>query len=224
MNLAAARSAAAAASAETMSARVGALLSPGTPVTGPFAINRLDWWREREPVAPADRRPEVFDDIESDVGTGQKAKVVASTLFYGDDNASKNGPKQICDDPDKREKFKRRNRGFWGGWDSSAGLLEIAIQPRSRWWYVRSFLVLTPDVLQVFYAPCVASDSFVLAEGVEAGWRCPRSQLGWIRRQKKDMLFEFGFTDGSWATLHLPHHEAFTTQVSGILSTGAPRP
>lgn len=138
---------------EAMRPRVVALLPPGTTVTGPFAINRLDWWRESEPVAPADRRPEVFGDADGPVGTGQKAKLVATTLFWGDENAPKNGPKNICDDPNKREKFKRRKRGFWGGWGSLAGQLETAIQPRSRWWYVYSFLVLTPDGLQVFYAP-----------------------------------------------------------------------
>ncbi|MFJ9178759.1 hypothetical protein [Streptomyces sp. NPDC102360] len=218
-------SAIAAAQAKDMSPRVAALLPPGTPVTGPFTINRLNWWREREPVAPADRRPEVFSDGDDSVGTGQKAKVVASTLFWGDENAAKTGPKNICDDPGKREKYKRRKRGFWGGWDSLAGQLEAAIQPRSRWWYVYSFLVLTPDGLQVFYAPsAVMPPSGIEDEGVEAGWHCPRSQLAWIRHQKKAELFEFGFADGSWATLNLPDHEAFTTQVSGILPVGATRP
>ncbi|WP_306323347.1 MULTISPECIES: hypothetical protein [unclassified Streptomyces] len=223
MNIEEAKRIASAACAEEMRPRVVALLPPGTPVTGPFTINRLDWWREREPVAPADRRPKAFVDADNTVGTGHKAKVVASTLFWGDENASTNGPKHICDDPGKREKYKRRKRGFWGGWDSPAGQLETAIQPNSRWWYVRSFLVLTPDALQVFYAPCASSDSFDLAEGAEAGWRCPRSQLAWIRRQKKETLFEFGFTDGSWATLNIPNHE-FTTQVPGILPAGASRP
>lgn len=210
---------------EAMRPRVVALLPPGTTVTGPFAINRLDWWRESEPVAPADRRPEVFGDADGPVGTGQKAKLVATTLFWGDENAPKNGPKNICDDPNKREKFKRRKRGFWGGWGSLAGQLETAIQPRSRWWYVYSFLVLTPDGLQVFYAPSAEMPpSDIADEGAEAGWHCPRSQLAWIRRQKKEELFEFGFADGSWATLHLPNPEAFTTQVSGILPAGAPRP
>ncbi|WP_425828807.1 hypothetical protein [Streptomyces fractus] len=46
----------------------------------------------------------------------------------------------------------------------------------------------------------------------------------WIRHQMNDELFEFGFADGSWATLHLPAHEPFTTQVSGILPAGAARP
>ncbi|MFD7297899.1 hypothetical protein ACFV9W_31835 [Streptomyces sp. NPDC059897] len=215
----------AAGNVETMRPRVAALLPPGTPVTGPFAVNRLDWWREREPVAPADRRPEVFADERGPVGTGQKTKLVASTLFWGDENAPKNGTKNICDDPGKREKFKRRKRGFWGGWDSLAGHLQTAIQPRSRWWYVYSFLVLTPDRLQVFYAPSAEMPpSDIADEGAEVGWHCPRSQLAWIRHQKKEELFEFGFADGSWATLHLPNPKAFATQVSGILPAGAPRP
>ncbi|MFF3496761.1 hypothetical protein ACFYWS_36100 [Streptomyces sp. NPDC002795] len=205
--------------------RVVALLPPGTPVTGPFTVSRLDWSREREPVAPSDRRPEVFGDAYGPVGTGQKAKLVVTTLFWGDENTPKSGPRNICDDPEKREKFKRRNRGFWGGWDSLAGQLEAAIQPRSRWWYVYSFLVLTPDGIQVFYAPSgVMPPSDIADEGAEAGWHCPRSQLAWIRHQEKEELFEFGFADGSWATLHLPNPEAFTTQVSGILQAGAPRP
>ncbi|MFJ9088354.1 hypothetical protein ACIRL3_38685 [Streptomyces sp. NPDC102384] len=96
--------------------------------------------------------------------------MVVSTLFWGDENASTNDPKHICDDPGKREKYKRHQRGFWGGWDSLAGQLETAIQPRSRWWCVYSFLVLTPDGLQVFYAPSsVAPPSGIADEGAEAG-------------------------------------------------------
>ncbi|WP_327661259.1 MULTISPECIES: hypothetical protein [unclassified Streptomyces] len=63
MKLAAVMSTIVAARAEDMRSRVVALLPPGTVVTGRFPINRLNWWREREPVAPADRRPEVFGDV-----------------------------------------------------------------------------------------------------------------------------------------------------------------
>ncbi|WP_420032360.1 hypothetical protein ACN2WE_05740 [Streptomyces sp. cg28] len=81
-----------------------------------------------------------------------------------------------------------------------------------------------PDGLRVFHASCAKALSFDLAEAAETGRHCARSQLAWIRRHKKEAHFEFGFVDGSWATVHVPDHEAVTHRVAGILPAGGDRP
>ncbi|MFJ9088358.1 hypothetical protein ACIRL3_38705 [Streptomyces sp. NPDC102384] len=210
--------------AEVMRPRVAELLEARTSVVALCFIERLPLWKEAEPAAPTEMRPEVFNNLRRSGNVFSKVWAASYQLFLGGDNKPPAGP-NFSGDPNKREKYKESNRAFWGGWNSVAGQLEAATQPRSGWLCIHSFLVLTPEHLQVFYAPSAQATEYEVGEGAQAGWQIPRSRLSWIRKHhKKEGCFEFGFDDGSWCTLYLPAHEEAMPQIPGILAAGAPTP
>ncbi|MDI3385158.1 hypothetical protein QIS99_02835 [Streptomyces sp. B-S-A8] len=192
-------------------------------LVGPFHIDRFGLMKEKEPVAPKGLRPEVFSEQRMTGGALRKMWAAGMQIFWSE-KGNPSGPQEFGADPARRAEFRQKGKAFFGGWESTAGQLLAAVQPVSRWWYVWSFLALTPEGLRVYYAPSHQSSAFELAEGVLAGPAFPRERLAWIRRHKDGKHHEWGFTDGSWVTLHVADHEEFARQVPGVLEPKAPVP
>lgn len=98
-----------------------------------------------------------------------------------------------------REKAKKRNRSQYGEWTSSAGRLLIAVQPRSRAGVYPTLAIAERHI----YIVCIQRQRGTLkklgkATHVTASLR--RQDMSWVR-ERGDVDYEFGFTDGSWATL-----------------------
>jgi hypothetical protein len=92
---------------------------------------------------------------------------------------------------------------FFGPARSIAADLFVATMPRSKA-RVLSLLCVTHDELMLLHVP----ETYRLkhyANAVEVGWRVERAASTWTRNSNGARVMpkvQFGFTDGSWMTLH----------------------
>ncbi len=114
--------------------------------------------------------------------------------------------------PEERAKLQQKStkrtigwiRACWhfGDWDSTAGQLLVASQPKSRSRFA-SYLAVTPTKLLVFHV-LNATRSANFGSAAEANWTIPIQQLTWTRDSRdklNDGGLQLGFADGSWMTL-----------------------
>lgn len=99
------------------------------------------------------------------------------------------------------ERERHKGQPFFGGWDSLAGQLALAVLPRAKTG-VEPVLALTDRELHLVYVHHGLLTRR-LGEHAEPGWSVGLGQLAWIRDRSdlKGGTFELGFVDGSWATV-----------------------
>lgn len=100
-----------------------------------------------------------------------------------------------------RETARKQNYPYYGEWTSTAGRLLAAVQPRSKAG-VYPVLTVTEHNLHVVCIQRRRGTFARLGEAMHVTGTIHRGDLSWVR-DRGDPSFEFGFRDGSWATLGL---------------------
>lgn len=101
-----------------------------------------------------------------------------------------------------REKAKKRNHPQYGEWTSSAGRLLIATQPRSRAGVYPTIAIAERHL----YIVCIQRQRGTLAKlgtATHVTAVFDREDVSWVR-ERGNVDYEFGFTDGSWTTRGVP--------------------
>jgi hypothetical protein len=100
-----------------------------------------------------------------------------------------------------RETAQKRNYRYYGEWTSAAGRLLVGLQPRSKAG-VYPVLAVTEHCLHVACIQRKRGTYAKLGDAMQLTCTIQRRDLGWVR-ERGEPSFEFGFRDGSWATLDL---------------------
>ncbi|WP_306323346.1 MULTISPECIES: hypothetical protein [unclassified Streptomyces] len=97
---------------------------------------------------------------------------------------------------------KKPGKPFCGDWDSMAGLLAVAIMPRTRNG-ADVVMQVTSHHLQLVYVSRAGSLTGSRNGLVEGGWSTELGNVSWIR-DRSDVAggrHEIGFVDGSWCSV-----------------------
>ncbi|OEV09791.1 hypothetical protein [Streptomyces nanshensis] len=143
------------------------------------------------------------------IGASERAKLVRKS----------NKPQDVAIEESSR---------YYGPADSTAAQLLVASLPRSKT-RVMSLLCVTSDELLLLHVPDTYRKKR-FANAVDIGWRCDRRLLEWTRNisAKRPLpKIQYGFTDGSWMTLHTAPVEgrpAFTDVFPHTLTKQDPIP
>ncbi|GAA2967562.1 hypothetical protein [Streptomyces enissocaesilis] len=94
---------------EMMKQRVASLLPGGVELMGLFPIECLALWKEKEPVAPRDMRPEVFSDLRMSGSFPYKVWSAGIQTFWSE---SLSGSPEMCADEQQRAEWKRKGKPY----------------------------------------------------------------------------------------------------------------
>lgn len=203
--------------------RVAAALPQGERFRAAFLPELASYSNGGDPYAPDEHRPEVFTGLRMPGDgwgrfIGTLGRIVTSDLMHS--------PVKGCSDPAQREKLKKRQNVFYGGWTSSAGQLLAAVQPRSKAGVVPT-VTLTDRALRVVYVQRRRGSFAKLGGATALGWSCPLNRLSWVREHPAwgtGTSYEFGFPDSSWGVLALQGEDDFRQHYPNTLPKKASMP
>ncbi|MFD7661667.1 hypothetical protein [Streptomyces sp. NPDC059788] len=196
--------------------KVAAVLPAGEALVGAFRVERTE---EGDGSVPRRRRPKVLG------GRGGVGDVVARffRFFYcvvTTDVPALQIP-TVSDDPAQRERRQRKKGLFFGTWEGMAGRWMAAGQPRCMPG-VNTVVAVTEGHLRFVYVQCARLSGKLGA--VETGAVFRRGDLVWTRRHNTAGDMQFGFADGSWATLTVPGFQDLVRVFPGTLAPKDPIP
>ncbi|WP_411140027.1 hypothetical protein [Streptomyces sp. x-80] len=132
-------------------------------------------------------------------------------------------PSAGSDDPAVRVQRQKQNSKFFGSWDSLAGKLMAAAQPRCSGGVTTTFALSGDQARFVYWQR--RRWGAKLGDAHELGESFRRDSIAWTRRRSKNLgEFQFGFDDGSWGTLLTPDSDAFVEQFPHTLTHKDPIP
>ncbi|GGO55970.1 hypothetical protein GCM10012287_48470 [Streptomyces daqingensis] len=150
----------------------------------------------KQPIAPKEHRPQVFVGMNRPSDSWGTVFSVLGRLLTND---LFNYSAPMNSDAGQREKCRQEGAAFFGDWTSNAGELLAALQPQSRTGVI-SMLTVTTHRARVIYIQRRRGSMYRLRDGTELGWSWPLDQLAWVR-QRAGKNVQFGFPDGSWASV-----------------------
>lgn len=204
-------------------ARVMAALPQGEQLRAAFLPSLTSYGSGGNPYAPDSHRPEVFTGLRMP-GDGWGAFIGTLGRLLTNDIA--HTPVKAIADPAQREKLKKRQSVFYGAWESGAGQLLAAVQPRSKAGVVTA-LAVTDRALRVVYVQRRRGSHAKLGETTSLGWFCSLQQLAWVRKHPawgEGKSYEFGFPDGSWGVLGLQGQAELEQHYPDVLPQKAATP
>lgn len=177
--------------------RVGEAVPRGEGLITAFESEpALDPPSKKKPIAPDAHRPQVFEGMTTPSDSWGIVLSVLAKIVTAEISPS---AAPVFSDPTQRDACKRENRAFYGGWTSQAGQLLAALQPRSKTGVI-SLLAVTGQGIRVVYVQRRRGSMYRLRDGTQLGWTYPIGEFSWVR-QRAGKNLEFGFPDGSWATV-----------------------
>lgn len=178
--------------------RVQTLL-PMEPVLGAYGATVASAQRGgRAVVPPKERRALIFEGHQMPGDTWGAFWGTLGRILAGDVLET---PPSSLEPKADRETARKRNYRYYGEWTSAAGCLLIGLQPRSKAG-VYPVLAVTEQCLHVACIQRKRGTYSKLGDAMQLTCTIQRMDLGWVR-ERGELTFEFGFRDGSWATLDL---------------------
>lgn len=152
---------------------------------------------EGVPAPPGDLRADVFPEAGS--ATDRWLDRAAKAERFLDRMNPVNAVVDAFDD-----RGGRAEQALSGSWESAAGQLACALQPRAGGNFV-SVLLLGDHGLHVVHVQ-KSPDGRKVGPGTHYGWGAPLRRVAWIRKRDgaKHGTHEIGFDDGSWVRVLFP--------------------
>jgi hypothetical protein len=122
----------------------------------------------------------------------------------------------------EREEAKKKNKPHYGAWEDSAGQLIAALQPRSRSGFYPTLAIAEQDL----HIVCIQRKRGTIAKlgtATQVTGTLSRGELSWVR-QRGNAAYEFGFRDGSWATIDVFKADDIADVFPNLLGKKAPIP